>query len=176
MRGCKKTNRKLQEHLQLRAEPAIMEWDYNSDSKSDCNSEPESQFDSEPEPQPVMQPTARRCSARLAALAPAAPTGHPLPLDSEDPVMLRQQKDFCEFFANPNFKTVYNQLVRKSQRRHPTLMPVFEGPRNQALLAKLQELGNINLRGDNNTIGAHSMQLAVTMQQHYSNQASDGGA
>ncbi|GFH14588.1 uncharacterized protein HaLaN_10674 [Haematococcus lacustris] len=43
------------------------------------------------------------------------------------------------------------------------LMPVFEDPSNQALLAKLQELGSIDLRGDNNTIGAHSMQLAVTM-------------
>ncbi|KAJ9522533.1 hypothetical protein QJQ45_008387 [Haematococcus lacustris] len=60
---------------------------------------------------------------------------------------------------------VYNQL----QRRHPMLMPVFEDPSNQALLAKLQELGNTNLRGDANTIGAHSMQLAVAMQQHYSN-------
>ncbi|KAJ9518890.1 hypothetical protein QJQ45_026252 [Haematococcus lacustris] len=89
------------------------------------------------------------------AVPPLKPLMHPpnphsprLPLPSlEDPAMLRHQKDFCEFFANPNFKTVYNQLVRKSQRRHPTLMLVFEGPRNQALLAKLQELGNINLRG-----------------------------
>ncbi|GFH24719.1 hypothetical protein HaLaN_22569 [Haematococcus lacustris] len=48
------------------------------------------------------------------------------------------------------------------------LMPVFEDPSNQALLAKLQELGSIDLIGDN-TIGAHSMQLAVAMQQHYSN-------
>ncbi|KAJ9505630.1 hypothetical protein QJQ45_008486 [Haematococcus lacustris] len=31
----------------------------------------------------------------------------------------------------------------------------------EALLAKLQELGSINLKGDNNTIGAHSMQLAL---------------
>ncbi|KAJ9522119.1 hypothetical protein QJQ45_005159 [Haematococcus lacustris] len=84
--------------------------------------------------------------------------------------MLRQLKDFCEFFANLNCKTVYNQLqrrlVRKGQRRHPMLMPVLEDPRIQALLAKLQELGSINLRVDSNTIGAHSMQLAVAMQQH----------
>ncbi|KAJ9511409.1 hypothetical protein QJQ45_029783, partial [Haematococcus lacustris] len=64
--------------------------------------------------------------------------------------MLRQLKDFGQFLANPNCKTVYNQLqrrlVRKGQRRHPMLMPVFEDPSNQALLAKLQELGNINLR------------------------------
>ncbi|GFH30351.1 hypothetical protein HaLaN_29186 [Haematococcus lacustris] len=63
--------------------------------------------------------------------------------------MLRQLKDFCKFFANPNFKTCYNQLqrrfVRKGERRHPMLMPVFEDPSNQALLAKLQELGSINL-------------------------------
>ncbi|KAJ9526205.1 hypothetical protein QJQ45_009674 [Haematococcus lacustris] len=112
-------------------------------------------------------------SAHLAALAPAAPSGPPVPLDCEDPVMLRQLKEFCEFYANPNFKAVYNQLqrrlVRAKQRRHPMLMPVFEDPSNQALLAKLQELGNINLIGDADTIDAHSMQLAVAMQQHFAN-------
>ncbi|KAJ9532103.1 hypothetical protein QJQ45_003824 [Haematococcus lacustris] len=236
LRGCKKTRRKLREHLRLRAEihsqlrviaslfvlrifltclvayptpgfpsapqppvvqppqppdapplpalppqapaqpapaqPASMEFDTDSDSESDCDSEPEPQSDSgsESEHEPVTQPPPRRCSARLAALAPAAPTGPPLPLDCEDPVMLRQLKDFCMFFANPNFKTVYNQLQRRHVRhRHPMLMPAFEDPSNQALLAKLQELGNIHLAGDANTIGAHSMQLAVAMQQHYSN-------
>ncbi|GFH22217.1 hypothetical protein HaLaN_19645 [Haematococcus lacustris] len=57
----------------------------------------------------------------------------------------------------------------RAERRHPMLMPVFEDPSNQALLAKLQDLGSINLAGDANTIDAHSMQLAVAMQQHYSN-------
>ncbi|KAJ9513095.1 hypothetical protein QJQ45_029419, partial [Haematococcus lacustris] len=164
VRGCKKTRRKLRAHLQLRAEfhsqlrviaslfPASMECDIDSDSEPDCGSEPEPQSDSgsESEPEPVTQPPQRCCSARLAALAPAAPTGPPLPLDCEDPVMLRQLKDFCKFFANPNSKTVYNQLqrrlVRPRQRRHPMLMPIFEDPSNQALLAKLQDLGNINLR------------------------------
>ncbi|KAJ9521518.1 hypothetical protein QJQ45_008808 [Haematococcus lacustris] len=154
------------------AQPASMECDTDSDSESDCDSEPEPQFDSESEsePEPVTQPPPRRCSARLAALALAAPTGPPLPLDCEDPVMLRQLKDFCKFFANPNFKTCYNQLQRRLGRnRHPMLMPAFEDPSNQALLAKLQELGSINLAGFHNTIDAHSMQLAVAMQQHYSN-------
>ncbi|GFH31470.1 hypothetical protein HaLaN_30527, partial [Haematococcus lacustris] len=54
------------------------------------------------------------------------------------------------------------------------LMPVFEDPNNQVLVAKLQELGSINLRGDKNTIGAHSMQLAVSMQEHYSNSGKVG--
>ncbi|GFH06807.1 hypothetical protein HaLaN_01505 [Haematococcus lacustris] len=71
------------------------------------------------------------------------------------------------------FLSVYNQLqrrlVRPRQRHHPMLMPDFEDPSNQALLAKLQELGSIDLRGDANTIGAHSMQLAVAIQQHYFN-------
>ncbi|GFH16604.1 hypothetical protein HaLaN_13051 [Haematococcus lacustris] len=39
----------------------------------------------------------------------------------------------------------------------------------QELLAKLQQLGSVNLTGDHNTISHHSMQLAVAMQQHYSN-------
>ncbi|KAJ9526092.1 hypothetical protein QJQ45_009555 [Haematococcus lacustris] len=198
LRGCKKTKRKLREHLRLRAEvhsqlrviaslfvlrifltclvgypspgylsapeppavqpppapdapplpplpprapaqpapaqPASMESDSYYDSESDCESEPESQSDSEsePEPEPVTQPTPRRSSARLAALAPAAaaPSGPPVPLDCEDPVMLRQLKEFCEFYANTNFKTVYNQLqrrlVRPKQRCHPMLVPVFQ--------------------------------------------------
>ncbi|KAJ9534147.1 hypothetical protein QJQ45_002137 [Haematococcus lacustris] len=157
------------------AQPASMWWGNDSDFESDCDSEPESQFDSEsePEPEPVTQPTPRRCSARLAALAPAAPTGPPLPLNSEDPVMLRQLMEICKFFVNPICETVYNQLqqqlARKGKRRHPMLMPVFRDPRNQALLAKLQELGNINLRGDANTIDAHCMQPAVSMQQHFAN-------
>ncbi|KAJ9516515.1 hypothetical protein QJQ45_011130 [Haematococcus lacustris] len=78
-----------------------------------------------------------------------------------------------QFLANPYCKWVYNQLqrrlVRKGQLRYPMLMPVFEDPSNQALLAKLQELGIMNMWGDNNTIGAHSMQLAVSMQQHFAN-------
>ncbi|KAJ9508376.1 hypothetical protein QJQ45_011891 [Haematococcus lacustris] len=156
------------------AQPASMECDTDSDSdsESDCDSEPEPQSDSESEsePEPVTQPPQRRCSARLAALAPAAPTGPPLPLDCEDPLMLRQLKYFCMFFANPNFKTCYNQLQRRHVRhRHPMLMPAFEDPSNQALVAKLHELGSINFKGDANTIDAHSMQLAVAMQQHYSN-------
>ncbi|KAJ9525683.1 hypothetical protein QJQ45_003488 [Haematococcus lacustris] len=134
LRGRKKTKRKLRAHLQLRAEPASMESDSDYDSEADCESEPESQSDSEsePEPQPVTQTTPRLSSARLAALAPSEP---PVPLDGEDPVMLRQLKEFsC-----------------------------------RALLAKRQELGSIDLRGDNNSIGPHSMQLAVAMQQYYSN-------
>ncbi|KAJ9519813.1 hypothetical protein QJQ45_013493 [Haematococcus lacustris] len=145
LRGCKKTRRKLREHLRLRAkihsqlrfiaslfvlrifltclvgyptpgfpsapqppavqhpqppdapplpplsprapaqptpaQPASMECDTEPDSESDCDSEPEPQSDSESEsePEPVRQPPQRRCSARLAALAPAAPTGPPLP-------------------------------------------------------------------------------------------------
>ncbi|KAJ9517906.1 hypothetical protein QJQ45_004160 [Haematococcus lacustris] len=190
LRGCKKTRRKLRDHLRLRAEThsqlrviasllvlrtflTLPAWSVTltlTPSQIVTLSQSQSDSESESEPEPVTQPPPRRCSARLAALAPAAPTGPPLPLDCEDPVMLKQLKDFCQFFANPNFKTCYNQLQRRLVRnRHPMLMPAFQDPSNQALLAKLQELGNINLRGVHNTIDAHSMQLAVAMQQHYSN-------
>ncbi|KAJ9514449.1 hypothetical protein QJQ45_016184 [Haematococcus lacustris] len=158
------------------AHPASMECDNDSDSESDCGSEPEPQSDSESEsePEPVAQPPQRRCSARLAAIAPAAPTGPPLPLDCEDPLMLRQLKDFCKFFANPNFKTCYNQLQRRLVRnRHPMLMPAFKDPSNQALVANLQELGSIYLAGDANTIDAHSMQLAGPCNSTTPTQASN---
>ncbi|KAJ9516771.1 hypothetical protein QJQ45_027166 [Haematococcus lacustris] len=94
-------------------------------------------------------------------LHPQHPLALPCPVDCEDPAMLRQLKDFCQFFANPNFKTCYNQLQRRLVRhRHPMLMPAFEDPSNQALLAKLQELCSIKLSAFHNTMDAHSMQLA----------------
>ncbi|KAJ9524494.1 hypothetical protein QJQ45_019553 [Haematococcus lacustris] len=194
LRGCKKTRRKLREHLRLRAEihsqlrviasllvlrifltclvgyptpgspsapqpPAVqppqppdapplppLPQRAPAQPAQPASMELWSESESESEPEPVAHPPQRRCSARLAALAPAAPTGPPLPLDCEDPLMLRQLKDFCKFFANPNFKTCYNQLQRRLVRnRHPMLMPAFEDPNNQALVAKLQELGSIYL-------------------------------
>ncbi|GFH16802.1 hypothetical protein HaLaN_13299 [Haematococcus lacustris] len=64
---------------------------------------------------PASPPTLRPPSARLAARhpPPAAPTGPPMPLDSEDPVMLQQLQVFCMYFANSNFLTPYNQLQRR---------------------------------------------------------------
>ncbi|KAJ9527195.1 hypothetical protein QJQ45_025441 [Haematococcus lacustris] len=98
----------------------------------DNRPEPEPKVAPEPEPkfEPITQPTQRQFNAHLAALAPAAPSEPPMPLDSYDPFMLRQLKDFRKFFASPNCKTVYNQLqqglVHKGQLRHPMLMPIFE--------------------------------------------------
>ncbi|KAJ9529058.1 hypothetical protein QJQ45_007129 [Haematococcus lacustris] len=59
----------------------------------DCDPGPEPDPDPDPEPEPATAPpTLRPPSARLAARhpPPAAPTGPPVPLDSEDPVMLEQ--------------------------------------------------------------------------------------
>ncbi|KAJ9518351.1 hypothetical protein QJQ45_010323 [Haematococcus lacustris] len=163
LRGCKKTKRKLKAHFQLRAALA-MDWD------------PKAEAEPEPEPEPApAPPTLRPPSARLAARHPpaAAPTGPPMPLDSEDPVMLQQLQVFCEYFANSNKLTPYNQLQRRLGRPrqilHYSIKPAFTHPSNQELLAKLQQLGRVNLTGDHNTISHHSMQLAVAMQQHYSN-------
>ncbi|KAJ9518121.1 hypothetical protein QJQ45_010045 [Haematococcus lacustris] len=138
------------------AQPASMDMDW----------EPEPDPDPEPEPAPV-PPTLRPPSARLAARhpPPAAPTGPPMPLDSEDPVMLQQLQVFCMYFANSTFLTPYNQLQRQlgraRQNKHFSLKPAFDDPSNQELLAKLQQLGSTQLIGDQNTISHHSMQLAV---------------
>ncbi|KAJ9508167.1 hypothetical protein QJQ45_021567, partial [Haematococcus lacustris] len=148
------------------AQPASMDMDWEPD--------PDPEPEPEPEPAPV-PPTLRPPSARLAARhpPPAAPTGPPVPLDSEDPVMLEQLRVFCLYFANSTFLTAYNQLQRRlgraRQNKHFSLKPAFDNPSNQELLAKLQQLGSTQLTGDHNTITHHSMQLAVAMQQHYSN-------
>ncbi|KAJ9533783.1 hypothetical protein QJQ45_026869, partial [Haematococcus lacustris] len=80
------------------AQPASMGMDWEPDAGPEPDPEPEP----EPEPEPVpAPPTLRPPSARIAARhpPPAAPTGPPMPLDSEDPVMLQQLKVFCEYFA-----------------------------------------------------------------------------
>ncbi|KAJ9513583.1 hypothetical protein QJQ45_006110 [Haematococcus lacustris] len=111
------------------------------------------QPDPEPEPGPEpapAPPTLRPPSARLAARhpPPAAPTGPPMPLDSEDPVMPQQLKVFCLYFANSNFLTPYNQLQRRlgrpKQNLHYSIKPALDDPSNQELLAKLQQLGSAN--------------------------------
>ncbi|KAJ9520460.1 hypothetical protein QJQ45_000200 [Haematococcus lacustris] len=112
--------------------------------------DPEPDPDPEPEPEPV-PPTLRPPNARLAALHPplAAPTGPPMPLDSEDPVVLEQLQVFCEYFANSNKLTPYNQLQRRPVRPKPKLhyniKAVIDDPSNQELLAKLQQLGSVHL-------------------------------
>ncbi|GFH30715.1 hypothetical protein HaLaN_29614 [Haematococcus lacustris] len=100
---------------------------------------------------PAPPPTLRQPSARLAARhpPPAAPTGPPMPLDSEDPIMLQQPKVFCMYFANPNFLTPFNQLQRRLGR----------AKQNKHFI--LEQLGSTKLTGDHNTISHHSMQLAL---------------
>ncbi|GFH05684.1 hypothetical protein HaLaN_00183 [Haematococcus lacustris] len=87
--------------------------------------------------------------------------------------MLQQLQVFCEYFANSNELTPCNQLQwrlgRPRQILHYSIKPALNDPSNQELLAKLQQLGSVNLTGDHNTISHHSMQLVVAMQQHYSN-------
>ncbi|KAJ9509733.1 hypothetical protein QJQ45_011269 [Haematococcus lacustris] len=156
--------------LRAPAQPASMEMDWAPEAEPEPDPEPE------PEPEPVpAPPTLRPPSARIAARhpPPAAPTGPPMPLDCEDPVLLQQLKVFCLYFANSKFLTPYNQLQRRlgraKQNKHFNIKPAFDDPSNQELLAKLQQLGSANFTGDHNTISHHSMQLAVAMQQHYSN-------
>ncbi|KAJ9527794.1 hypothetical protein QJQ45_005653 [Haematococcus lacustris] len=181
LRGCKKTRRKLKAHFQLRAE-------IHSQLRVTASlfvlrifltcldPEPEAEAEAEPEREPApAPPTLRPPSALLAARhpPPAAPTGPPMPLASEDPVMLQKLQVFCEYFANSNKLTPNNQLQRcpgrPKQKLHFILKPAFDDPSYQELLAKLQQLGSTNLTGDHNTVSRHSMQLAVAMQQDYSN-------
>ncbi|KAJ9514823.1 hypothetical protein QJQ45_028494 [Haematococcus lacustris] len=68
-----------------RRQPAAMDLDWVPEAEPEPDPEPE------PEPAPA-PPTLRPPSARLAARhpPPAAPTGPPMPLDCEDPMMLQQ--------------------------------------------------------------------------------------
>ncbi|KAJ9509856.1 hypothetical protein QJQ45_011547 [Haematococcus lacustris] len=172
LRGCKKTRRKLREHLRLRAEihsqlRVIASLFVLRIFLTCLVGYPTQGYASAPQP-PAVQPPQPPDAPPLPPLPPRAPA-QPAPAqpasmefdndsDSESDCgsepepqsdwESEQLKDFCMFFANPNFKTCYNQLQRRLVRnRHPMLMPAFEDPSNQALLAKLQELCSINLTG-----------------------------
>ncbi|KAJ9529410.1 hypothetical protein QJQ45_013724, partial [Haematococcus lacustris] len=175
--GCKKTKRKLMAHFQLRVEVhsqlrVIASLFVIRIFLTCLVGYPTPGYRSATEP-PAVQPPQAPNAPPLPPLPPRAPAQPPpaqpasMECDSDsdsesdcdsEPESLsdlesepepQPLKDFNKFFANPNFKTVYNQLqrglVRPGQHCHPILMPVFEDPSNQALLAKLQELGSIDL-------------------------------
>ncbi|KAJ9510773.1 hypothetical protein QJQ45_027602, partial [Haematococcus lacustris] len=110
------------------------------------------------EPGPSTPPPAKRTKAEPAAepTQPSKGTGKgkgkaAIAKPAPQPGRSWFEATYCAPTAdNGDNQTIYNQpqrrLVRKGQRHHPMLMPVFEDPSNQALLAKLQELGNISLR------------------------------
>ncbi|KAJ9524292.1 hypothetical protein QJQ45_008506 [Haematococcus lacustris] len=81
----------------------------------------------------------------------------------------QRRQVICEYFANSNKLTPYNQLQRRlgrpGQILHYSIKPAFDDPSNQELLAKLQQLGSVNLTGDHNTISHHSMQPRGTDQR-----------
>ncbi|GFH19352.1 uncharacterized protein HaLaN_16289, partial [Haematococcus lacustris] len=64
-------------------------------------------------------------------------------LRGEDPVMLQKLQVFCEYFANSNKLTPYNQLQRcpgrPEQKLHFILTPAYDDPSYQELLAKLMD-------------------------------------
>ncbi|KAJ9532346.1 hypothetical protein QJQ45_010350 [Haematococcus lacustris] len=57
--------------------------------------------------------------------------------------------EYCVFMSNSNKLTPYNQLQRRlgrpRQNLHFILKPAIDDPNNQELLAKLQQLGSVNL-------------------------------
>ncbi|KAJ9527791.1 hypothetical protein QJQ45_000349 [Haematococcus lacustris] len=122
-----------------RRQPAAMGMDWDPEAEAEPEPEPER------EPAPAPPPTLRPPIARLAARhpPPAARTGPPMPLASEDPVMLQKLQVFCEYFANSNKLTPYNQLQRcpgrPEQKLHFILTPAYDDPSYQELLAKLMD-------------------------------------
>ncbi|KAJ9513992.1 hypothetical protein QJQ45_021064, partial [Haematococcus lacustris] len=90
----KQREERMAEWKTQRRQPASMAMDWALEP------DPEPEPEPEPEPAPA-PPTLRPPSARLAARhpPPAAPTGPPMPLDSEDPVMLQQLKRYVKLYV-----------------------------------------------------------------------------
>ncbi|KAJ9526160.1 hypothetical protein QJQ45_009624 [Haematococcus lacustris] len=166
LRGCKKTRRKLRAHLQLRAEVhsqlrVIASLFVLKIFITCLVGYPTPGYRSATEP-PAVQPHQAPDAPPLPPLPPRAPAqpAPAQPASMECDIDSDSDSD-CDSEPEPQFDS--------EAASPPHAHAVFEDPSNQALLAKLQDLGSINLMGDANTIDAHSMQLAVAMQQHYFN-------
>ncbi|KAJ9524814.1 hypothetical protein QJQ45_003054 [Haematococcus lacustris] len=159
LRGCKKTRRKLREHLRLRAETHsqlrfIASLFVLRIFLTCLVGYPTPGFASAPQP-PAVQPPQPPDAPPLPVLPPRAPA-QPAPAQ---PASMECDTDSdsesdCDSDPEPSLTRPLRTPATSTQ---------------QALVAKLHELGSIKLTGDANTIDAHSMQLAVAMQQHYSN-------
>ncbi|KAJ9532706.1 hypothetical protein QJQ45_010808 [Haematococcus lacustris] len=154
---CKKTKRKLRAHLQLRAEAhsqlrVIASLFVLRIFLTCLVGYPTPGYRSATEP-PAVQPPQAPDAPPLPPLPPRAPAqpAPAQPASMEWDCDLDSESD-CDSEPEPQSDSESESESEPEPRRHPMLMPVFEDPSNQALLAKLQELGNIDLRDDANTI------------------------
>ncbi|KAJ9532133.1 hypothetical protein QJQ45_003849 [Haematococcus lacustris] len=124
-----------------------------------------------PPPDPACPPYSHprlpiRTSPRSAA--PPVQLPPPVQLDIWDPQLLAQIKDAMELLAKAS---VIEHLMRGPHHRGIRLLPsevaVFEQPSSAWPVAKLQELDQVHLTGDGNSLNANATTIITSIQEFY---------
>ncbi|KAJ9510794.1 hypothetical protein QJQ45_027576, partial [Haematococcus lacustris] len=124
-----------------------------------------------PPPDPACPPYSHprlptRHSPRSAA--PPAQLPPPVQLDVEDPSLLPQIKAAMDLLTNA---TVQEHLMRGPHHSRIRLLPgevaVFEQPSSAWPVAKLQELDQVHLQGDNNSLNANATKITTSITEFY---------
>ncbi|KAJ9529246.1 hypothetical protein QJQ45_007918 [Haematococcus lacustris] len=124
-----------------------------------------------PPPDPAYPPYAHpRRATRTSPRSAAAPAQLPPPvqLDIWDPQLLAQIRDAMELLTKAS---VLEHLMRGPHHHGIRLLPgvvaVFEQPSSAWLVAKLQELDEVHLTGDGNSLNANATTIITSIQQFY---------
>ncbi|KAJ9516311.1 hypothetical protein QJQ45_001072 [Haematococcus lacustris] len=124
-----------------------------------------------PPPDPACPPYSHprlptRCSPRSAA--PPAQLPPLVQLDVEDPSLLPQIKAAMDLLTNAS---VQEHLMRGPHHSRIRLLPgevaVFEQPSSAWPVAKLQELDQVHLQGDNNSLNANATKITTSITEYY---------
>ncbi|KAJ9509959.1 hypothetical protein QJQ45_011440 [Haematococcus lacustris] len=124
-----------------------------------------------PPPDPACPPYSHprlptRHSPRSAA--PPAQLPPPVQLDIEDPSLLPQIKAAMDLLTNAS---VQEHLMRGPHHSRIRLLPgevaVFEQPSSAWPVAKLQELDQVQLQGDNNSLNANATKIITSITEFY---------
>ncbi|KAJ9516888.1 hypothetical protein QJQ45_027323 [Haematococcus lacustris] len=124
-----------------------------------------------PPPDPACPPYSHprlptRCGPRGAA--PPAQLPPPVQLDVEDPSLLPQIKAAMDLLTNAS---VQEHLMRGPHHSRIRLLPgevaVFEQPSSAWPVAKLQELDQVHLQGDNNSLNANATKIITSITEYY---------
>ncbi|KAJ9517952.1 hypothetical protein QJQ45_004267 [Haematococcus lacustris] len=124
-----------------------------------------------PPPDPACPPYAHpRVATRISPRTAAAPAQLPPPvqLDIWDPQLLAQIKDAMELLAKAS---VIEHMMRGPHHPGIRLLPgevaVFEQPSSAWPVAMLQQLDEVHLRGDLNSLNANATTIITSIQEFY---------
>ncbi|KAJ9532028.1 hypothetical protein QJQ45_003753 [Haematococcus lacustris] len=124
-----------------------------------------------PPPDPACPPYSHprlptRRSPRSAA--PPAQLPPPMQLDTEDPNLLPQIKAAMDLLTNASVK---EHMMRGPHHRGIRLLPgevaVFEQPSSAWPVAKLQELDQVHLQGDLDSLNANATKITTSIMEYY---------